>query len=106
MNRLRVFYHGHPCGILEKHEEGAYYCFTYDEDYTGMAISLTLPLQHKPITFPQFPPFFEGLLPEGWAREGLLQQQKIASDNYMAQLAHRGQDLLGAITVQQLKEPA
>ncbi len=34
-------------------------------DYHGAPVSLTMPLANKIYEFNVFPPFFEGLLPEG-----------------------------------------
>jgi serine/threonine-protein kinase HipA len=48
--------------------------------------------------FDTFPPFFEGLLPEGMMLEGLLRRLKIDRNDFFAQLAATGEDLVGAVT--------
>lgn len=104
MIRLRVFCHGIPCGILEKMPLDGTYCFAYDEHYAGSPISLTMPVQEKSFFYTDFPPFFEGLLPEGLVLEEFLSHHKIDAENYLSQLAAMGQNLTGIVTVQQMKE--
>jgi serine/threonine-protein kinase HipA len=50
-------------------------------------------------TFAGFPPFFEGLLPEGEMLEGLLRQRKIDRSDLFSQLVAVGGDTVGAVTV-------
>ena len=104
MTRLRVFCHGIPCGILEKVPFDETYCFTYDDHYVGPSISLTMPVQEKSFTYPDLPPFFEGLLPEHLALEEILSHHKIDAENYLLQLSIIGKNLAGAVTVQLVKE--
>ena len=54
----------------------------------------------KKFSFDGFPPFFEGLLPEGIMLEGLLRQLKIDANDYFSQLLATGKDLIGAVTVE------
>lgn len=104
MIRLRVFYHGIPCGILKQIPTDETYCFTYDPNYVGSPISLTMPVQDKSFLFPNFPPFFEGLLPEHLALDEILLHHKIDAENYLLQLAIIGKNLTGAVTIQQVQE--
>lgn len=99
MKRARVFVCGAPAGILEELERGTSYVFRYDADYAGPPISLTLPVERREVHFDRFPPFFEGLLPEGEMLEGLLQQRKIDRNDLFSQLTAVGQDTVGAVTV-------
>jgi serine/threonine-protein kinase HipA len=94
---------GKETGILEEIEAGKKYRFTYFERYNGPAIALTMPVDGKEFVFDRFPPFFDGLLPEGLLLEGLLKQRKIDKFNYLSQLIAVGNDLVGAITVQEKK---
>jgi serine/threonine-protein kinase HipA len=67
--RARVFVSGVPAGTLER--EGDSYVFSYDPDYPsdGRPVSLTMPPSVKRHTFSgRLPPFFEGLMYEGWYR--------------------------------------
>jgi len=96
--------HGVPAGILEEIEAGKKYRFIYLEKYSGPSIALTMPVGGKEFVFDRFPPFFDGLLPEGPLLEGLLRQCKIDKLDYLSQLITVGNDLVGAVTVQEKKE--
>ncbi len=86
-------------GFLYELERGKAYQFTYTPEYTGSPVSLTMPISEKPYNFAQFPPFFEGLLPEGIQLEALLRSRKIDRDDLFSQLATVGADMVGAVTV-------
>ena len=73
--------HGNRAGVLTEVSPAEYY-FEYDENYEGEAVSLTMPLNHKKYGYKSFPPFFEGLLPEGVMLEGLLKIAKIDKKDY------------------------
>ena len=77
------------------------YLFKYDEDYTGPPISLTMPTYQRVYEFKKFPPFFDGLLPEGLQLEGLLRYSKLDRNDYFAQLITVGADLVGAVSVKE-----
>ncbi len=96
--------HGARVGILEEIEKGKKYKFRYDEGYSGEPVSLTMPVSQKQYEFDIFPPFFEGLLPEGVQLEGLLRVRKIDKDDWFGQLAAVGEDMVGAVTVKQVLE--
>ena len=103
MRRVEVSMHGFPAGILEEIEVGKKYRFVYLENYQGPAVSLTMPVVEKEFIFERFPPYFDGLLPEGFLLEGLLKQRKIDKYDYLGQLIAVGNDLVGAVTVQEIK---
>jgi serine/threonine-protein kinase HipA len=98
MRKAVVYVHGARAGELIEEESGRY-VFTYDDDYSLDPVSLTMPVNHKKYSFLDFPPFFEGLLPEGIMLEGLLKINKIDSKDYFSQLMATGNDLVGAVTV-------
>ena len=104
MRNAEISMHGIPAGILEEMEAGEKYRFTYFETYRGPSIALTMPVDGKEFIFYRFPPFFDGLLPEGILLEGLLRQRKIDKFDYLGQLIAVGNDLVGAVTVQENKE--
>ena len=104
MRRAKVLMHGLPAGFLEEIKAGKKYRFAYLESYNGPPISLTMPLEEKVFDFDRFPPFFDGLLPEGPLLEGLLKQCKIDRHDYFSQLVAVGNDLVGAVTVQEEKK--
>lgn len=102
MRKAHVSVNGVKAGILEE-LEGKKYQFTYFDDYHGGPVSLTMPLKNKRYDFDRFPPFFEGLLPEGMMLEALLRKYKIDKNDYFGQLIIVGQDVVGAVTVEELK---
>ena len=104
MKSAEVSMHGVPAGLLQEIEAGKKYRFAYFEKYRGPSIALTMPTDGKEFMFNRFPPFFEGLLPEGPLLEGLLRQRKIDKFDYLSQLIAVGNDLVGAVTVQEKKE--
>ena len=59
-----------------------------------------MPFQTSPYEFDRFPPFFEGLLPEGMMLEALLRQTKIDRHDLMSQIIAVGGDLVGNVTVE------
>lgn len=100
MRRAEVLMHGIPAGILEEIEAGKKYRFAYFNDYLGSSIALTMPVDENEFVFDRFPPFFDGLLPEGLLLEGLLKLRKIDKNDYLSQLIAVGGDLVGAVTIQ------
>ena len=101
MRKADVFMHGISTGVLEEIQKGGSYRFSYRKDYDGPAVSLTIPVQEKEFLFSNFPPFFDGLLPEGILFEGLLKQRKIDRHDYFSQLIAVGNELVGAVTVRE-----
>lgn len=103
MRKAVVYAHGKRAGVLTEISPQEY-MFTYDDDYSGQAISLTMPVDQKKFSFHGFPPFFEGLLPEGIMLEGLLRISKIDKKDYFSQLMATGADLVGAVTVKPMED--
>lgn len=100
MKRANVFVDGVLAGQLEEIERGKQYRFSYAENYKGQSVSLEMPTTTHVYEYDTFPPFFEGLLPEGMMLEGLLRQAKLDRDDYMNQLITVGHDLVGNVTVE------
>ncbi len=73
--------------------------FTYSPGYDGVPVSLTMPVCSEPYEFDQFPPVFEGLLPEGVQLEALLRKHKIDRHDAYGQLMVVGGDLVGSLVV-------
>ena len=98
MRKALIKMHDVKVGILSEENRNSY-IFQYEKDYQGPSISLTMPVKPEPYIFEKFPPFFEGLLPEGIQLEGLLKIQKVDREDYFKQLIITGADLVGAVTV-------
>jgi serine/threonine-protein kinase HipA len=101
MTKAQILVHNIKAGILEQ-LKGGKYKFSYHADYQGEPVSLTMPLSNRIYKFNKFPPFFEGLLPEGIMLEGLLRKCKIDSNDYLRQLITVGQDVVGAVTIEEI----
>ena len=103
MRKARIKIHNVKAGILE--ESQTRYIFQYDLDYDGPPISLTMPVKDDGYEFESFPPFFDGLLPEGIRLEGLLKIYKLDKQDYFSQLLATGLDLVGAVTIEKINLP-
>ncbi len=101
MRQVDVFVHGKSAGLLQEMEKGKHYRFTYHPGYAGPPVSLTMPVRTEGYSFDRFPPFFDGLLPEGIQLEGLLRVRKIDASDLFSQLAAVGEDMVGAVTVKE-----
>jgi serine/threonine-protein kinase HipA len=104
MRKAKVFVKGAEAGTLIEIIKGKDYTFQYHDDYAGLEVSRTMPVHQKVYTFDKFPPFFDGLLPEGIQLEGLLKLKKIDKDDFFSQLIAVGEDMVGAVTVKEILE--
>lgn len=100
MKKAKIFVDNQFAGILEEELRGKKYRFTYDEKYRGEPVSLLMPLNARTFEYSTFPPFFDGLLPEGMQLEVLLRGAKIDEDDLLQQLIVVGHDLVGNVTVE------
>jgi len=82
MRKAKVYVKGREAGILTEIVQGKEYVFEYLDGYEGPEVSRTMPLIEKVCRFDRFPPFFDGLLPEGIQLEGLLKLKKIDRYDY------------------------
>ncbi len=103
MRKSKVFIHNKFAGVLTEIIPQKSYRFEYDENYSGVPVSLTMPIESHIYEFDEFPPFFDGLLPEGFQLEGLVKQLKIDRYDYFSQLVAVGKDLVGAVTVEEIE---
>ncbi len=101
MRKAKIFVRGVEAGTLTELRQGKEYVFEYLNEYNGMEISRTMPTNVKVYQFDKFPPFFEGLLPEGIQLEGLLKIRKIDKNDLLSQLIAVGEDLVGVVTVKE-----
>lgn len=102
MRTAKVYVMGQFAGVLEEVEPRKQYRFVYRPDYVGPPVSLTMPTSAATYEFNKFPPFFDGVLPEGMMLEGLLRQRKLDVHDCFGQLMAVGGDLVGAVTVQEV----
>lgn len=101
MRKARVYNFGVYAGDLIEEEKKKNYRFIYRPEYTGAPVSLTMPVGKQEYEFENFPPFFEGLLPEGMQLDALLRRTKTDRDDLFTQLVLVGEDLVGSVTVEQ-----
>ncbi|HKJ44613.1 MAG TPA: HipA N-terminal domain-containing protein, partial [Balneolales bacterium] len=99
-----IFIHKKKAGILSESDDREYYTFEYLKDYDGPPLSVALPVSEESYRYKIFPPFFEGLLPEGTNLEALLGHQNIDRNDYFTQLITVGTNLVGAVTVEEHHE--
>jgi serine/threonine-protein kinase HipA len=102
MRKALVKVHDLAAGVLSELRRDpsvSAYQFDYFMDYQGAPVSLTMPTTTRTYIFDRFPPFFDGVLPEGGQLEGLLRTLKIDRHDYFSQLLAVGDDLVGAVTV-------
>jgi serine/threonine-protein kinase HipA len=104
MRKVRVFVKGVEAGTLTELSKGKGYLFEYLDGYKGIDVSHSMPQNIKVYRFDKFPPFFDGLLPEGVQLEGLLKIKKIDKNDYFSQLIAVGDDMVGAVTVKESQE--
>jgi len=100
MRRARVYNFGILCGYLDEIILGKEYVFTYRDGYDGKPISLTMPISRTVYHYEQFPPFFDGLLPEGFNLDALCRRMKIDRDDAFRQLLIVGKDVVGSVSVE------
>ena len=100
MRSALIYVHGYPAGRLLEEIPHQRYVFTYLSDYSGPAVSLRMPVAGQEFVFDRFPPFFDGLLPEGWLLESLLRREKLDRSDSMGQLLIVGGDTVGAVTAE------
>ena len=99
MRKAAVFVHDVFAGTLAEVEARRAYRFDYAPEYAGEPVSLTMPVATGAFTFDRFPPYFEGVLPEGIMLEGLVRSLKVDRHDFFSQLLATGGDLVGAVTV-------
>lgn len=104
MKKANVYVENVLAGCLIEWEKNKHYEFSYFKDYSGKPVSLTLPISNKSYSFNKFPPFFEGLLPEGFMLDALLRKAKIDKDDRFEQLMRIGKEVVGNVTIERNTE--
>lgn len=103
MRKASIRQHGTLAGELRE-VEGGRWIFGYVDGYEGPQVSLTMPVRKEPYVFAGFPPFLEGLLPEGAQLEAILRKHKIDRSDCFSQLIAVGHDVVGSLTVEALTD--
>lgn len=103
MRTAKVYVCGQDAGLLSETVFGKEYVFEYNDGYSGLPVSLTMPVEQESFSFDHFPPFFDGLLPEGHQLEGLLKQGKVDRNDFFSQLMLVGNDTVGAVSVKEVE---
>lgn len=96
--KAKVYVDQDLAGYLEKLD--GCYRFSYLPGYKGKSVSLTMPTTSSQYEWETFPPFFDGLLPEGIMLEALLKRSKLDRYDLLGQLIAVGRDLVGNVTVE------
>ena len=104
MRTAKVYVNGVDAGVLTELILGKEYRFEYMQGFDGPEISRTMPVAQRMYHFDEFPPFFEGLLPEGTQLEGLLKSRKIDRNDLFSQLLAVGNEMVGVVTVKEVIE--
>lgn len=99
MRTAKVFVGETEAGILTEIVMGKEYRFDYHTAYTGSPVSLSMPVSQQSFNFNSFPPFFEGLLPEGHQLEGLLRHSNSHPNDLFTQLLLIGHNTVGQIRI-------
>ena len=86
MRKAKIYVKGVEAGTLTELQQGKDYLFEYLDGYAGPEVSRTMPKNVKVYKFDKFPPFFDGLLPEGIQLDGLLKIKKIDRNDHFSQL--------------------
>lgn len=102
MRSAKVLVNNIEAGTLVEVLYGKKYSFKYLPGYSRDPVSLTMPIRQKDYEFDSFPPFFGGVLPEGYQLEGLLKIGKIDRNDLFSQLIAVGGDLVGNVTVEEI----
>lgn len=104
MRKAKIYVKGVEAGTLTEVRQGKEYLFEYLDRYDGLEVSRTMPKNIKVYKFDEFPPFFDGLLPEGIQLEGLLKIKKIDKKDYFSQLVAVGDEMVGVVTLKEIVE--
>ena len=99
MRQGKVYVNGTEAGILQEDDSGRY-TFSYDDDYKGRPVCLSMPIQNEEYRSDYLFPFFFNMLSEGANRK--IQSQLLHIDEYDdfgILLATAQTDTIGAVTI-------
>ena len=108
MKPAKIFFKDKFAGILERNSEG--YTFTYDKEYLAdskaQAIAISLSLSESTYASKTLFPFFDGLIPEGWLLNVVIDNWQINPRDRMGLLLKSCEDCVGAVSVIEVSEDA
>jgi serine/threonine-protein kinase HipA len=105
MRTAYVYFQDQLAGTLKETETG--YTFQYERDYldstnsTNLPIGINFPLREEPYTTSTIPPFFDGLIPEGWLLGHITRNWKINTKDRMGILLKACHDCIGAVSIRE-----
>jgi serine/threonine-protein kinase HipA len=99
MKLAHIYQQSQLAGVLEERDDGSYR-FTYELEFHGEPVSLTMPTSQRVWEFPTFPAPFEGLLPEGVQLDALLRLRKLDRHDLFGQLLAVGNDVVGSLRIE------
>jgi serine/threonine-protein kinase HipA len=99
VDRLGAYRDGRLLGILDRGLTFAYDPRVIEEQSGEILISASLRVRERPFGEREARPFFEGLLPEGLARQRLAARFRLADDDTFGLLAEIGRDCAGALSM-------
>ena len=102
MQKANVYLRERLAGVLEQRDRG--YAFTYTAAYLSSddveEVALSLPLQSKPFeTDHHLPPFFDGLIPEGWMLQLAIREFGVKPTDRFALLLATARTPIGAVRI-------
>ncbi len=102
--RAKILFDGALAAILSETDDG--YVLQYDALYlrrtNSKSISLILPKQTEPYTSKTLFAFFDGLIPEGWLLDIVVDHWKVKANDRFELLLTACRDTIGAVTVEPL----
>ncbi|MEX1216477.1 HipA N-terminal domain-containing protein [Saccharospirillum sp.] len=106
MRQAMVYFHGRLAGMLREEDNGQF-TYAYDPRYLidGEPIAFSIPLSADSYRWDELPPFFSGLVSEGWLRQLQAQYQHVDEQDSFGLLLANGRDLVGAVSVLPIREP-
>lgn len=102
MRQCKVLVHNIEAGILQETDDRRY-VFTYNEDYKGDPVCISMPVRKDPYVSDSLFPYFFNMLSEGANRQ--LQSQLLhidEHDDFGIMLATAQFDTIGAVTIKPL----
>lgn len=101
--KLFVFRGARKVGVLDIEANESFFGFTYDNDYLAsseaLPLSVSLPLAETRYPGNRAQAYFEGLLPEGEARDAIARRLGIPRKSSVKLLAALGRDCAGDVTI-------